>query len=403
MKKAAKRIIFGRKECLIMKLLGGDMFILRPLSREGRLADQVKSCLDQLLVLCGVRDLTGSSIYKAILFLNHERSGQDGFGLKEIRDLVKATVHRNILVILLDQPPVQHDVVMEVYYFDPAAWDCSFHISGSGEALVFSRNGVRISTGFSCSVEDDCRTNALKAFSGLEALLSVTGFSMADIVRQWNYISRILRFEGPYQHYQLFNETRAKHYGNYFEGKGFPAATGIGTCGKGIIIEYIAVCGSAVFTVPIDNPEQVPAYRYPQEMLKGEALDRVKSTPKFERGRFLSVHGSDMVFVSGTAAIRGPHVVYPENSDLQTLYTIDNIEQLTSPQNLEKQGIRPGDFVFDYIRVYLKDRNDYPVVLKYCREKYGDVPCVWIEADICRDELMVEIEGVLVKSKNQFK
>ncbi|HER08774.1 MAG TPA: hypothetical protein ENO20_07665 [Bacteroides sp.] len=379
-----------------MKLLGGDMFILRPLSKEVRLADQVKSCLDQLLVKCGAKGLTRSSIYKAILFLNHERSAQDGFGLTEIMDLVKATVHRDMLVILLDQPPVQHDVVMEVYYFDPAAWDSGFHSTGEGEALVFSRDGVKISTGFSFAGEDAYRTNSVKAFSGLEGLLSATGFSMGNIVRQWNYIAGILRFEGPYQHYQLFNEARAKHYGDQFEGKGFPAATGIGTSGDGILIEYIAATGSGAITGPIDNPEQVPAYLYPQELLKGEALDRVKSTPKFERGRYLSVHGTDMVFVSGTAAIRGPHVVYPGNTDLQTLYTIDNIEQLIAPQNLEEKGIRSGDFVFDYIRVYLKDRKDYPVVLKYCREKYGNVPCVWIEADICRDELMVEIEGFLV-------
>ncbi len=374
------------------------MFILRPAISGGRLPDQARSCLDQLLELLKRNDLPVTSVYKAILFLNHVETGEKERGLDEITEMVRATLHRDMLVILLDQPPVQHDVVMEVYHYDPSQWECSFHSAGQGNALVFSREGERVSAGISCAGADDYRNGALDAFSGIEKLLAETGFSMGDIVRQWNYIPRILRFEGPYQHYQLFNEARARHYGNHFEKKGFPAATGIGTSGTKILIEYIAVSGSGVVTVPIDNPEQVPAYRYPQEYLKGEALEQVKSTPKFERGRYLSVNGRDMVFVSGTAAIRGPNVVYPENSDLQTLYTIDNIEQLVSKNNLEKQGIRTEDLVFDYVRVYLKDRNDYPVVLKYCREKYGEVPCVWIEADICRDELMVEIEGHLVRN-----
>jgi enamine deaminase RidA (YjgF/YER057c/UK114 family) len=377
-----------------MKLLGGDLIILGSEVSEDPLIDQVKNCLDRLLLLCGKMKLSARSFYKAILFLNFEG---DDRSLKAITDLVRATLHGDMVVLLLYQPPIQGDVVMEAYYFDPARWNCTFHSAASGEAVVFGGNGVKITTGFSRAVEDDYRSNTVKVFDGLEDLLSGTGFFMRDIVRQWNYMEHILRYEGPYQHYQLFNEARAGYYGDHFRQGGFPAGTGIGTCGGGVIIEYIAVSDPDADTLPIDNPEQVPAYMYQQELLKGEAVDRVKSTPRFERGRYLSAAGMEMVFVSGTAAIRGQHVVYPDNSELQTLYTMDNIEQLITQKNLKKNGIMAGNFVFDYIRIYLKDRDDYPGVQKHCHEKYGDVPCVWLEADVCRDELMVEIEGYLVK------
>ena len=59
-------------------------------------------------------------------------------------------------------------------------------------------------------------------------LLSKTGFSLGDIIRQWNYIEGILQYDGPHQHYQIFNEIRTKFYGDLFKEKGYPAGTGIG-------------------------------------------------------------------------------------------------------------------------------------------------------------------------------
>lgn len=49
-------------------------------------------------------------------------------------------------------------------------------------------------------------------------------------------------------------------------------------------------------------------------------------------------------------------------------------------------------------RVYLKHREDYEVV-KHCfalREK--NVAVLFVEADVCRDELLIEIEGIVVES-----
>lgn len=373
------------------------MIIIRPEAGGDPLMEQVRTCLDKLLSQCAGMNLPAGSIYKAILYLNPARFEQTGDTLNEIAEQVRRTLRRDMVVVLLQQPPVQVDVVMEAFYCNLSAWDYYYQVTPSGEAVVLSRDGVGISTGFCVATDGACRVNVVNAFSGLEELLLHTGFSMGNIVRQWNYIEDILGYEGPFQHYQLFNEARTKFYSDQFRERGYPAGTGIGTSGGGIMIEYIAVSDTGTETAPIDNPEQVPAYQYQQDLLKGEPVDRIKSTPKFERGRYLSAAGKEVIFVSGTAAIRGQHVVYPENPDLQTLYTIDNIEQLINKDNLGKNGMGTGNFTFNYLRVYLKDRNDYPVVSKYCHEKYGNVPAVWIEADICRDELMVEIEGFLIR------
>jgi hypothetical protein len=226
-------------------------------------------------------------------------------------------------------------------------------------------------------------------------LLSETGFSLGDIIRQWNYIEGILQYDGPHQHYQIFNEIRTKFYGDLFKEKGYPAGTGIGIKRGGIIIEYITISNSETKTIPINNPRQVPAYQYSQDVLEGQSINKVKATPKFERGRYLSVLDKEMLFISGTAAISGEHVIYPVNSSLQTLYTIDTIDELISKENLNKKGIRAGKPIFDYLRIYMKDRNDFLRIQEVCQKRYGDVPCVWIQADICRNELLVEIEGYI--------
>ena len=378
-----------------MKLLGGDLIILRPEVREPVITDQVKNCLDQLHVICQERKLSKNSFYKFILFLNKTTNNHYDHITRELVSLIKDIIHQDVLVMILYQPPVKYDVVMEVYYYDPEQWCSSFHNDNSGGAVVFKKDSVIISIGYTGSCDGNCRTNSGNTFSSLEMLLSKTGFSLGDIIRQWNYIEGILQYDGPHQHYQIFNEIRAKFYGDHFKEKGYPAGTGIGIKRGGIIVEYIAVSDSETKTIPINNPRQVPAYQYSQDVLKGQSINKVKATPKFERGRYLSVLDKEILFVSGTAAISGEQVIYPDNSSLQTLYTIDTIDELISKNNLNKKGIRAGKSSFDYLRIYMKDRNDFLRIWEVCQKRYGDVPCVWIQADICRNELLVEIEGYI--------
>ena len=47
-----------------------------------------------------------------------------------------------------------------------------------------------------------------------------------------------------------------------------------------------------------------------------------------------------------------------------------------------------------YLRVYIKDKSDFPVVRQICEEQYGAQSCInYVEAEVCRTNLLVEIEG----------
>ena len=46
------------------------------------------------------------------------------------------------------------------------------------------------------------------------------------------------------------------------------------------------------------------------------------------------------------------------------------------------------------IRVYLKRPEDFPKCEAICERRFGSVPAIYAVADVCRHELLVEIEGV---------
>jgi enamine deaminase RidA (YjgF/YER057c/UK114 family) len=377
-----------------MKLLGGDLIIIRPENEGSMVTEQVKNCLDNLHVICHERNLLKLYFYKFILFLNENDNDLYSKIEKELTSLIKNVIHQEVLVICLYQAPINYDVVMEAYYYDPENWYANFYSHKAGGAVVFKKEGITISTGYMNAYDSNCRTNSWNTFSALEMLLSETGFTFRDIIRQWNYIEGILQFDGSYQHYQIFNEIRTKFYNNHFKEKGYPAATGIGIKKGGVIVEYVALLNSETKTIPLDNPRQIPAYRYHQDVLKGQPLYKVKATPKFERGLYLSISDMRFLFISGTAAISGEQVIYPGSPSLQTLHTIDNISELISKENLCKKDISAEKITHDYLRIYIKEKHDFLEIQTVCKKEYKETPCVWLQADICRDELLVEIEGI---------
>ncbi|HCY40704.1 MAG TPA: hypothetical protein DHV48_05010 [Prolixibacteraceae bacterium] len=74
--------------------------------------------------------------------------------------------------------------------------------------------------------------------------------------------------------------------------------------------------------------------------------------------------------------------------------TIQNILSLISAENLSKHGIDGvAEVSISYLCAYIKYKEDLPVVKQICREYFPLIPILFVVADICRPELLVEIEG----------
>lgn len=124
----------------------------------------------------------------------------------------------------------------------------------------------------------------------------------------------------------------------------------------------------------------------------------MKQPPLFERAILLTDGNKWRLFVSGTASIIGQETVAIGKLREQTLITIENIKKLTSKENLRSWCPATSfshEGIFSRIRVYVKNAGDIPEVKSVCAGHFGNVPAVYVQADICRNDLLVEIEAEL--------
>jgi enamine deaminase RidA (YjgF/YER057c/UK114 family) len=158
--------------------------------------------------------------------------------------------------------------------------------------------------------------------------------------------------------------------------------------------------GQKLVTCAVENPEQLNPYQYDQQVLEGLPIlnEKVKHPPEFERAKLLVVEGHVRLFISGTASIIGQETIGIGDIEKQTHCTISNIEKLTDPVNVRKSypGLKTGRFKYSFVRVYVKDRQDLEAAMSICRQKFGNVPVSYVVVDVCRDELLVEIEGEMI-------
>lgn len=246
--------------------------------------------------------------------------------------------------------------------------------------------------------QSDTRSAAEAAFDQMKAILDAEGMSFNHLVRQWNYIGNILEINNGFQNYQLFNEVRNDFYQKYRTVHGYPAATGIGMKLGGVCLDFCAVMEhEAIKIKPIENPDQINAYEYGQEVLKG-VIDKgktVKHPPQFERALLIAGKIRSTLFISGTASIIGQDAVGIDDIEKQTIVTIRNINKLTDQIRIGRlianSDIEWGKYIL--LRVYVRKQDDFTKVKTICNEYFPDVPAIFIESDICRDNLLVEIEA----------
>ena len=226
-------------------------------------------------------------------------------------------------------------------------------------------------------------------FEGIAKMLACNGYNPSDIYRQWNYIPGITVLNDGSQNYQEFNDARSIFYATADWSNGYPAATGIGTSVGGVVVEICAIKGEQCANLPIDNPLQIAAHNYSQQVLDGKVIEQLseKTTPKFERARLLG----NTILISGTAAIKGERSNYSTDAVKQAAETMEIMDRLTSKDNIPVEN---NGSTYDLLRVYVKRENDIPAVRDYMQSHYPAALKHYLVADVCRPELLIEIEGV---------
>jgi enamine deaminase RidA (YjgF/YER057c/UK114 family) len=208
-----------------------------------------------------------------------------------------------------------------------------------------------------------------------------------DVVRTWVYLSRILDWYGE------FNRVRSDfHAGHGLDGlvggRAFPASTAIqgGSNGEECMMDLLtvhAVDGADVRIHPVlGSRRQRNAFAYGSD---------------FSRAVAVSIEGRKTVFVSGTASIdREGRSVHCGDYEGQAIETLLNMAAL-----LEEQGGRLRDIAL--ATLFYKD-DDMLAAYQDVAHLLGleDLPIVPVRADVCRSELLVEIEAVALVSHPDF-
>lgn len=242
----------------------------------------------------------------------------------------------------------------------------------------------------------DYTTQCNVVFNKISSVFYLENVGVQHIIRQWNYIGNITDFENGNQHYQLFNNARSEFYKNVNFPNGYPAATGISMSLNSIFVSVLAIVPTSETVIAaIDNSLQVPAYKYSESVLVEGKTNNLKTTPKFERGKFITNGKSQIFYVSGTAAIRAEQSTNPNDAALQTQQTIENINFLISNENIERYTIEKNVYLsLNSIRVYVKRCEDYSIIKAEVEKAWPNVTAIYLLAEVCRTELLVEIEGI---------
>ncbi len=295
---------------------------------------------------------------------------------------------------VISQKPLDCSVTLEVQ----SVSDCVITHKSGYIVLESELAKELIISGVCGDVNDSILSQSESAFKQIESIFNCEGFTFSNVVRQWNYIERIVAVEDGHQHYQSFNDVRSEHYCAQSWMDGYPAATGIGTQFGGIVIDLDAVVvkDNEVQIRKIDNDLQVAAHAYSKGVLIGD--ESCKTTPKFERAKSVSTLNENKVYISGTAAIIGEESLVGVSFDRQIKATMVNVENLICERTLKNSDIRVSQpLKLNMLRVYLKHEYDIDGAVEYMQESYGEIPASYLLGDVCRDELLVEIEGIAYK------
>ncbi|MFM2005504.1 MAG: hypothetical protein RLZZ09_1159 [Pseudomonadota bacterium] len=208
------------------------------------------------------------------------------------------------------------------------------------------------------------------------------------LVRLWNYFPGINRDQGGLERYRRFCLGRHEAFAscNYPLDLDLPAASAVGTQQGELVIAFLAWRGDCR---AIENPLQLSAYRYPS--------DYGPRSPSFSRAMRVTAAGQDGFFISGTASIRGHRTVGQGDPRAQCRTTLDNLAALVAtvtPASLN----RLGDAA--HWKIYLRDSAHFDGVREELdRALDAASPRLYVAGEICRLDLLLEIEGYIDLAK----
>ncbi|WP_006787388.1 hypothetical protein [Thiorhodospira sibirica] len=232
-------------------------------------------------------------------------------------------------------------------------------------------------------LEDSAHGDAFQRISA-HAYTQLLGFvresGYPHILRIWNYFSAIHQLSDGLDRYQQFCLGRHQALCRAaLQESELPAATAIGTATPGLLIYFLAGKQPGQ---QLENPRQLSAFQYPRRY--------GPQSPSFSRATLSHCGQHRQLYISGTASIVGHETVH-QDPIAQSTEIINNLKALLEQARL---GIEhPG--ALDLIKVYVRDPAMQPAIAHYLQQVLGGHEAIiYLRGDICRTDLLVEIEAL---------
>ena len=214
---------------------------------------------------------------------------------------------------------------------------------------------------------------ARETFEFMEVALRSAGMEFSNVARTWFYLDKILSWYGGFNHVRdgFFRER------NVFGGL-VPASTGIGGANAArtaVIAGVYAVQSHAngVKIAAVPSPLQCPALKY------GSSFSRAVEVEMPDYRRLL---------ISGTASIElGGKTAHVGDLPGQIALTMDVVAAILASRRMDWGDVTRAV-------AYIKQGGQASLFKDYCAAHgLDDLPVVATENDICRDDLLFEIEA----------
>ncbi|MEE4304250.1 MAG: hypothetical protein V2J19_08830 [Wenzhouxiangella sp.] len=231
---------------------------------------------------------------------------------------------------------------------------------------------------------DDPAAAVEAAYDRLLAAAAAAGCRL--LLRAWNYLPAINAGAGDAERYRRFclGRAAALEKAGYGDGE-LCAGTAIGSDEP--MLRIYLLCAPEP-GINIENPRQVSAYRYPRQY--------GPRSPSFARATAIAGPGDAMLLmISGTASVVGHRTLHEDDVAAQLEEIIRNLESLMA-QSARDLG-RPGLAEFgdgSLLRVYVRHADDWPLIEQRLRRRWPAARLAGLRGDVCRSDLLVEIEAV---------
>lgn len=251
---------------------------------------------------------------------------------------------------------------------------------GSEDNVHWSKTPDVICAAIGFSMAEHSNIEDLVASAYTELLSHLQQFGYQQPFRFWNYLPSINVGEGDSEVYKRFCTGRLAAFDALnIADCGFPAASALGHHTQdAVVFAFAAKTPASHFS----NDKQVDAYQYPRQY--------GLTSPSFARASAIDISDKPCLFVSGTASIRGHQTIAEGDLQGQLTTTAANIDHLIN--TITRENAHLSDLSLKTMKVYLRHPHHLSQTREWLGLRYPQVQFVYTHADVCRANLLVEIE-----------